>query len=53
MVDTPEALLVADLDRSQDIREVVDQLRRIGKEELLWNHIFSENMISAVSCPGN
>ena len=35
VVDTPEALLVADLDRSQDIRKIVDQLRRTGKEELL------------------
>ena len=35
VVDTPEALLVADLDRSQDIREIVDQLRRTGKEVLL------------------
>lgn len=35
VVDTPEALLVADLDRSQDIREIIDRLRRTGKEELL------------------
>ncbi|MBW1798272.1 MAG: nucleotidyl transferase, partial [Deltaproteobacteria bacterium] len=35
VVDTPEALLVADLDRSQDIREIVDELRRTGKEVLL------------------
>jgi len=35
VVDTPEALLVADLDRSQDIRRIVEQLRRTGKEELL------------------
>lgn len=35
VVDTPEALLVADLDRSQDVREIVDQLRRTGKEVLL------------------
>ena len=35
VVDTPEALLVADLDRSQDIREIVDKLKRNGKENLL------------------
>jgi mannose-1-phosphate guanylyltransferase len=35
VVDTPEALLVADLDRSQDIREIVDLLRKTGNEELL------------------
>ncbi len=35
VVDTPDALLVADLDRSQDIREIVDRLRRTGNEELL------------------
>jgi mannose-1-phosphate guanylyltransferase len=35
VVDTPEALLVADLDRSQDIGEIVDRLRRTGNEELL------------------
>lgn len=35
VVDTPEALLVADLDKSQEIRKVVEQIRRAGKEELL------------------
>jgi len=35
VVDTPGALLVAGLDRSQDIREIVDRLRRSGNEELL------------------
>jgi hypothetical protein len=35
VVDTPDALLVTDLDRSQDIREIVDRLRRTGNEELL------------------
>jgi mannose-1-phosphate guanylyltransferase len=35
VVDTPETLLVADLNRSQDIRAIVDQLKRTGKEELV------------------
>jgi mannose-1-phosphate guanylyltransferase len=35
VVDTPEALLVADLDRAQDIREIVDRLKKTGNEELL------------------
>jgi mannose-1-phosphate guanylyltransferase len=35
VVDTPEALLVTDLDQSQDIRKIVDQLKDIGKEKLL------------------
>lgn len=35
VVDTPEALLVADLNRSQDIRSIVSQLKKIGKENLL------------------
>ncbi len=35
VVDTPDTLLVADLDRSQDIREIVDQLKNNKKEELL------------------
>jgi len=35
VVDTPEALLVADLDRSQDIGRIVDYLKRTGKDELL------------------
>lgn len=35
VVDTAETLLVADLDRSQDIRKIVDQLKRRGKEKLL------------------
>jgi len=35
VVDTPDTLLVADLDRSQDIREIVDQLKKNKKEELL------------------
>jgi mannose-1-phosphate guanylyltransferase len=35
VVDTPDALLVADLNRSQDIRNIVDHLKRHGKEKLL------------------
>ncbi len=35
LVDTPDALLVADLDRSQDIREIVNQLKKTGNEDLL------------------
>jgi mannose-1-phosphate guanylyltransferase len=35
VVDTPETLLVADLDRSQDVKKIVDQLKKSGKEELL------------------
>ena len=35
VVDTPDALLVADINRSQDIRNIIDQLKRIGKEKLL------------------
>jgi len=35
VVDTPEALLVADLGRSQEVRKIVEQLKRTQKEELL------------------
>jgi len=35
VVDTPDALLVADLNRSQDIRKIVDQLKETGKDRLL------------------
>lgn len=35
VVDTPEALLVADLRRSQDIRKIVEKLKSVQKEELL------------------
>ncbi len=35
IVDTPDALLVADMDRSQDIREIVDRLKASGKDTLL------------------
>lgn len=35
VVDTPETVLVADLDRSQDVKKIVDQLKKSGKEKLL------------------
>jgi mannose-1-phosphate guanylyltransferase len=35
VVDTPDALLVASKDRSEEVKEVVDQLRREEREELL------------------
>jgi mannose-1-phosphate guanylyltransferase len=35
VVDTGDALLVADLSRSQDVRLIVDELRRRSKSELL------------------
>lgn len=35
VVDTPDALLVTRLDRSQDIRKIVDRLKENGKDELL------------------
>ena len=35
IVDTPDALLVADLNRSQDIRKIVDHLKETGKNKLL------------------
>jgi len=35
VVDTPEALLVTNLDRSQDIRKIVDRLKENEKDELL------------------
>jgi mannose-1-phosphate guanylyltransferase len=35
VVDTPDALLVADLGCSQDIRKIVDQLKRRGAKRLL------------------
>lgn len=35
VVDTPETLLVADLDKSQDVRKIVSQLKSTGKEKLL------------------
>jgi mannose-1-phosphate guanylyltransferase len=35
VVDTPETLLVADLDLSQDIRRIIDRLKKSGKEDLL------------------
>jgi len=35
VVDTSDALLVADMNRSQDIREIVERLKEMGKEILL------------------
>jgi mannose-1-phosphate guanylyltransferase len=35
VVDTPEALLVADLGRSQEIRRIIEHLKKVGKEDLL------------------
>ena len=35
VVDTPETILVADLNRSQDIKKIVEQLKKRGKEKLL------------------
>jgi mannose-1-phosphate guanylyltransferase len=35
VVDTPDALLVADLERSQDIRKIVTRLKEKGKESVL------------------
>ncbi len=35
VVDTPDALMVTDLDRSQDIRKIVTHLKQTGKEDLL------------------
>ena len=35
VVDTEDALLVADLRRSQEIRDIVEELKKSGKEELL------------------
>ncbi|HBF43270.1 MAG TPA: nucleotidyl transferase [Desulfobacteraceae bacterium] len=35
VVDTPEALLVADLNRSQDVRKIVKELKKTEKENLL------------------
>ena len=35
VVDTPDALLVADLERSQDVRKIVTRLKEEGKESVL------------------
>jgi mannose-1-phosphate guanylyltransferase len=35
VVDTPDALLVARADAAQDVKRVVEQLRRVGREDLL------------------
>ena len=35
VVDTPDALLIADMNRSQDIRLIVERLKKLKKEELI------------------
>lgn len=35
VVDTPDGLLVADLGRSQEIRKVIEELKKRGREDLL------------------
>jgi len=35
IVDRPDALLVADLNRTQDIRKIVDRLKEMGKDKML------------------
>ncbi len=35
VVDTPDALLVTSKERSEEVKEVVDRLRREEREELL------------------
>jgi len=35
VVDTPDALLVADLEKSEEIRKIVEELQRTQKEDLL------------------
>ncbi|RPI74527.1 MAG: nucleotidyl transferase [Desulfobacteraceae bacterium] len=35
IVDTPESLLVMDLDRTQEIRKIIEQIEKIGKEDKL------------------
>jgi hypothetical protein len=35
VVDTPDALLVADLHRSQDIRKIIEELKRRKREKSL------------------
>jgi mannose-1-phosphate guanylyltransferase len=35
VIDTPDALLVADLNKAEEIRKIVEELRRIRKEDLL------------------
>jgi mannose-1-phosphate guanylyltransferase len=35
VIDTPDALLVADLDKAEEIRKIVEELRRTQKEDLL------------------
>ena len=35
VIDTPDALLVADLNKAEEIRKIVEELRRLRKEDLL------------------
>jgi mannose-1-phosphate guanylyltransferase len=35
VIDTPDALLVADLNRTEEIRKIVEALRKKQKEDLL------------------
>ena len=35
IVDTPDALLIADLDKTEEIRKIVEQLKKIQKKEYL------------------
>ena len=35
VVDTPDGLLVADLGRSQEIRKVIEELKKRGRDDLL------------------
>jgi len=35
VIDTPDALLVTDLERSQEIKKIVEQLKKTQKEELV------------------
>lgn len=35
VVDTPDALLVADMSRSQDVRRIIEELKKLKKEKLL------------------
>jgi mannose-1-phosphate guanylyltransferase len=35
VIDTPDALLVADLDKAEEIRKIVEELRAVQKEDLL------------------
>jgi hypothetical protein len=35
VVDTPDTLLVADLKKAQDVRKIIDLLKRSRKDDLL------------------